>query len=1237
MKAPGRCHQGDYDCGLGQCVPMGRFHDGKIDCYDGSDEWCFFGQISCGAYCADIQHTLPCVLYPKCDGTSKQLPWCNLSKEKLCSGKKSFPCKGYGECVLWDWLLDGKKDCMDGSDEDPNYVLPLEEGFRIFRKRENITLSPVQPLPPPADRQNLFVPGCSYCSSPAPKSSETTTPKYPFATLIPYPHPPKEIENEFFPPFPSTRTTAGQEGYPIGIGEFFPTKPTIETASPSATPPSYEVPTESSNEHHTQSPVDSYEEKTSSPVRIVPIAHTTKKPLFTSTTEIYSGFIPEITAVTTETTETETSEENGYEGNEHLVPFQPGGWVFPPLQPTTHAPSWTTNVPSLQTSTESFEEGFELVPPVEETTPAHEKTTTSTSTPDKPEITIPPPTQGFITTTSKSQQVNHENICLDKILSKAKQDGGDIFCKCDPGQFLNSQGVCEEDPALVTFKVEVGTVCGVENLSLQQKREIVHQQIKKKVPHDACVLEREDNEGVIVNAACESCQLSGLQSFLVPQQGENISMTTGALSTDICSNSLYNHCHRYAFCKPSEDNLRYSCVCRNGTEDVSKISGRQCNGVPFDEDCIMFFGICLIVWLLFLLGGILLSGLMCYLCCKICSCSRCKVARQDPAGLQKVIIGKPAARKTIGDFPNMKKIFGESLRNSAKGSTSVASAFALAELKKKNRVSRAPEMSNVVEVDSEVSSPMPDISPQGSPMKRSISKITLPSPTTAGESVNFENPTGNNSSSVSLVSAGEAAPQLPNLPLPLPVPITTAADVHKEDSVDQQVEPERPASSHSIGVQPTIWETFRVLGSQYSKDEERKSSVDSLEAMVEARIANHEPLMSAKTKENTARTETTATIPVPLKIIESPPRKAIEEPILSTLPEEPPATNATNDTSSIEEAKRQEKQALIADMLGVTLEASPPTAREKMTEDVQNLELEQIQTANPDTTVEVHPECFGVPDEKSLEAALLIEMAKRKIELALSPKTSEDEKPAFSVAFFKRLQAMRDDVDRPTTHGRRIIKKRRPVRTLSSISEKSAEIAAEAVLQDIPPDKSISCPPTTRSYLEWRPMTTARKNRLIEASGELSDVDIPKRALESDGFVSSPDIPDVTLRKSIENLHKKEKIAAISRTNIKTPGQRTKSVGNLAKKKAWDNTPFREGNKEFAWDTFLADISPRKPPRTAGNSPTQRRSTHRSHRSDSHFSMTSLPGRFLAQSPIFDPLEDSGKPPKEELWWGSRR
>ncbi|VDK46638.1 unnamed protein product [Cylicostephanus goldi] len=151
---------------------------------------------------------------------------------------------------------------------------------------------------------------------------------------------------------------------------------------------------------------------------------------------------------------------------------------------------------------------------------------------------------------------------------------------------------------------------------------------------------------------------------------------------------------------------------------------------------------------------------------------------------------------------------------------------------------------------------------------------------------------------------------------------------------------------------------------------------------------------------------------------------------------------------------------------------------------------------------------------------------------------------------------------------------RRPERQLSSISEKSAEIAAEAALQQHQPqDYSISAPNTTRSLSEWQrnmPNSTLPNT----GSDTQTDVDIPssvqKRASPSSSevlekeetkraqadqfsksksessilrrsqlssmpstssappveskaerdreFVSSPDIPDVTFKRSLDRL-----------------------------------------------------------------------------------------------------------------------
>ncbi|RCN53778.1 hypothetical protein ANCCAN_00272 [Ancylostoma caninum] len=93
------------------------------------------------------------------------------------------------------------------------------------------------------------------------------------------------------------------------------------------------------------------------------------------------------------------------------------------------------------------------------------------------------------------------------------------------------------------------------------------------------------------------------------------------------------------------------------------------------------------------------------------------------------------------------------------------------------------------------------------------------------------------------------------------------------------------------------------------------------------------------------------------------------------------------------------------------------------------------------------------------------------------------------VAAFKRLARVgRAKEASPFTRR----KPRRPERQLSSISEKSAEIAAEAALQNYPQDYSISAPNTTRSVTEWQRYVPKETFSGADASDNQTDVDIPR-------------------------------------------------------------------------------------------------------------------------------------------------
>lgn len=44
-RVPGSCKDDEFDCGLGRCISIEKFHDGIVDCFDQSDECGFFFKI----------------------------------------------------------------------------------------------------------------------------------------------------------------------------------------------------------------------------------------------------------------------------------------------------------------------------------------------------------------------------------------------------------------------------------------------------------------------------------------------------------------------------------------------------------------------------------------------------------------------------------------------------------------------------------------------------------------------------------------------------------------------------------------------------------------------------------------------------------------------------------------------------------------------------------------------------------------------------------------------------------------------------------------------------------------------------------------------------------------------------------------------------------------------------------------------------------------------------------------
>uniref|UniRef100_A0AC34R7B6 EGF-like domain-containing protein n=1 Tax=Panagrolaimus sp. JU765 TaxID=591449 RepID=A0AC34R7B6_9BILA len=565
-----RCEFGEYDCILGdKCISLVKFRDGVVDCLDGSDEFCYPGQFKCGSICVELQFLGECLANPTCNNSLILPSYCDLIKPKLCRFDDAVPCKGYGECVLRKWLMDGNKDCFDGSDEDPNYSSPWIEG--------KIT----------------------------PGNGETETTSE-FGWKVYPPHPTKLGESK-------EQTETSEMSKTGGYSKFTTIKSSESTYGESFTKSGSEA---SSQTTQTKSKTKNLQVETWSPFDGEKMSTLSNVPTEKGENAGQSW--------TYQPTDFKPEQATGKPDIPH-IPFIP---VPPNIFPT----SGTSKTPGIDgtrpttSSTEHFSisDGKKTTHPISSsshsTTSQRTSTASTTITIDEQhsERVISDPYQFPLGIDGKFTTSAPGNLnCSEKMKQAANELVPKPMCDCPVGQMRNLQNQCVQSE-ISTFRARLMHICGSSTKNIANEAQILTWKLASTFNYPICVRKAEDM--IVFNTVCNGCKFNDLiDQYAMNSDLPELDIKLSELPHAACYEFALNDCDEKAECIPK--GLRYTCKCLPGTHG----NGRVCDGVVIANQCTKLLGVCILFWVLLLLLLAVLIPIISYFIYKCCKKRNVKI------------------------------------------------------------------------------------------------------------------------------------------------------------------------------------------------------------------------------------------------------------------------------------------------------------------------------------------------------------------------------------------------------------------------------------------------------------------------------------------------------------------------------------------------------------------------------------------------------------------------------------